>query len=115
MDGAHQKNAPGADTPGRGALTRKRIACQRRFSGRQRIAASPWVTIVMREKCGSCVGLTGRLSTDNYTNKDGQKVTNVIVIAEEVEFCEKKEDNPAPEQKPEWLDIPANEELPFNF
>lgn len=64
---------------------------------------------------GIKIALTGRLSTDNYTNRDGQKVTSVIVIAEEVEFCEKKEETKEPQVQQGFLDLPANEELPFNF
>ncbi len=41
-------------------------------------------------KKGSRVLLTGRIQNDNYTNKNGEKVYSVQIIAEEVEFCERK-------------------------
>lgn len=65
-------------------------------------------------KKGTKVAISGRLETNDYTNKDGQKVTSVIIVAEEVEFCERKT-----EEKPTdgFLDVPKDldEELPFNF
>ncbi|MEE3468013.1 MAG: single-stranded DNA-binding protein [Eubacterium sp.] len=39
---------------------------------------------------GSRMLLTGRIENDNYTNKNGEKVYSVRVIAEEVEFAERK-------------------------
>ena len=34
--------------------------------------------------------LTGRVQNDNYTNNNGEKVYSVQIIAEEVEFAERK-------------------------
>ena len=39
---------------------------------------------------GSRMLLTGRVQNDNYTNKNGEKVYSVQVIAEEIEFAERK-------------------------
>jgi len=39
---------------------------------------------------GSRMLLTGRVQNDNYTNSNGEKVYSVQVIAEEVEFAERK-------------------------
>ena len=67
-------------------------------------------------KKGTKIALSGRLQLDEYTNKDGQKVTNVSVVAEEVEFCERKKEQT--EQKNDgFMDVPKDldEELPFNF
>ena len=71
---------------------------------------------------GSRIAVFGRLQSDNYTNKEGQKVTAVKIIADEVEFADgakgQKELAPAPEKKTDWVPIPDNvddEELPFNF
>ena len=36
------------------------------------------------------IGLTGRIQTGNYTNKDGQKVYTTDVVVEETEFVESK-------------------------
>lgn len=39
---------------------------------------------------GTKILLTGRIQNDNYTNRDGQQVYSVRVIAEEIEFAESK-------------------------
>lgn len=41
-------------------------------------------------KQGSRMLLTGRVQNDNYTNKNGEKVYSVQIIAEEIEFAERK-------------------------
>ena len=41
-------------------------------------------------KQGSKILLAGRVQNDHYTNRDGQKVVSVQVIAEEMEFAESK-------------------------
>ena len=66
-------------------------------------------------KKGTKIALSGRLQQDEYTNKDGQRVTNVSVVAEEVEFCESKKTED--KAKDGFMDVPKDldEELPFNF
>ena len=39
---------------------------------------------------GSRMLLTGRVQNDNYTNSNGEKVYSVQIIAEEIEFAERK-------------------------
>jgi single-strand DNA-binding protein len=41
-------------------------------------------------KQGTKILLTGRVQNDNYTNREGQKVYSVQIIAEEIEFAESK-------------------------
>lgn len=41
-------------------------------------------------KQGSRMLLSGRVQNDNYTNKNGEKVYSVQIIAEEVELAERK-------------------------
>ena len=41
-------------------------------------------------KQGTKILLSGRVQNDNYTNKEGQKVYSVQIIAEEIEFAESK-------------------------
>ncbi len=41
-------------------------------------------------KKGTKVVLTGRIQNNNYTNREGQKVYSVQIIAEEIEFAESK-------------------------
>ena len=68
-------------------------------------------------KKGTKIGLEGQLRTDEYTDKNGQKVTTVYILADRIEFCENKKE----EQKPDangFVQIPDTidqEELPFNF
>lgn len=42
---------------------------------------------------GMAIGITGRIQTGNYTNKDGQKVYTTDVIVDEAEFVESKHAN----------------------
>ena len=68
-------------------------------------------------KKGTKIALSGRLQQDEYTNRDGQKVTSVIIIADEVEFCERKQEQPATDSNG-FMTVPDNidsDELPFNF
>lgn len=74
-------------------------------------------------KKGTKVNVIGHLQNDEYTNRDGQKVTQTIVIVEEVEFCEsKKAETVTGGNQPVtdcngFMDVPKDldEELPFNF
>jgi single-strand DNA-binding protein len=77
---------------------------------------------------GKKIGLTGRIQTGSYTNKDGQKVYTTDVIAEAVEFVESKgagdsnsqskpQGRPAPADANGFVNIPDNVDdagLPFN-
>ena len=83
---------------------------------------------------GTKVVLTGRIQNDNYTNREGQRVFSVQIIAEEIEFAESKaasEQNrqrstqaqnrqPAPEEqrkqeppKEDFMNVPEDSFLPF--
>lgn len=61
-------------------------------------------------RLGTKVLITGRLQSDNYTNKDGQKVYGWQVIVEEQEFAESKK---AQEQHSELREPKNEENLPF--
>ena len=65
---------------------------------------------------GSKVLITGRLQSDSYTDKNGNKSTTVSIVVEEVDFCEAKGETT--EQKPgnDFLNVPEGlvEELPFS-
>lgn len=39
---------------------------------------------------GTKLLITGRIQSDNYTNKDGQKVYDVRIMVEDIEFAESK-------------------------
>lgn len=39
---------------------------------------------------GNAIGITGRIQTGSYTNKDGQKIYTTDVVVEDAEFVESK-------------------------
>lgn len=53
---------------------------------------------------GIKVLLTGHIQNDNYTNKEGQKVYGIQIIAEEMEFAESKGINGQ-----EYMELPADD------
>lgn len=68
---------------------------------------------------GTKVLVTGRLQNNNYTNKEGQKVYDVRIMVEEMEFAESKKDNnqnTQDTQGSDFLNVPEGlvEELPFS-
>lgn len=76
---------------------------------------------------GMAIGLTGRIQTGSYTNKDGQKVYTTDVVVEETEFVESKSNgnaigtpntpsNSGVSSNDGFMNIPdgIDEELPFN-
>lgn len=72
-------------------------------------------------KKGTKIVVSGRLQNNNYTNKDGQKVYDVRIMVEEIEFAESKSNDGAStsaEKKPgnDFLNVPESlvEELPFS-
>ena len=64
---------------------------------------------------GSQVGISGRIQTGNYTNKDGVKVYTTDVVADRVEFLGKKEEKPVEtvEKAPEGFEQISADEIPF--
>ena len=76
-------------------------------------------------KKGMAIGLTGRIQTGSYTNKDGQKVYTTDVVVEETEFVESKgassansnnsRPTPSTAKNNDFMNIPdgVDEELPF--
>lgn len=71
-------------------------------------------------KKGTKVVVTGRLQNNNYTNKDGQKVYDVRIMVEEIEFAESKNSsessNSGSADVTDFTNIPEGlvEELPFS-
>lgn len=77
-------------------------------------------------KKGIKIVVTGRIQNNNYTNKNGEKVYSIQIIADEIEFAESKaasQRNNADNGQPSALDvtpdgfmsIPAGfDDLPFN-
>lgn len=66
---------------------------------------------------GTKVVLRGNLQNDNYTNKDGQKVTATKIIVENLEFAESKASNTQDNvsNNDGFMSIPEGlaDELPF--
>ena len=64
-------------------------------------------------KKGSAIIVCGRLQSDSYTDKDGNKRTSYTVVANEISFCEgKKEENQNNSTNMEEL---PNDDLPFTM
>lgn len=70
---------------------------------------------------GQRIGLTGRIQTGSYTNKEGKKVYTFDVVADSVEFVESKAasttQTPAPANADGFVNVPddvLDNELPFN-
>lgn len=79
-------------------------------------------------KKGTKILLSGRIQNDNYTNRDGQKVNAVQIIAEEIEFAESRgaSGGQEPAESQSRASMPVNdgfmnlpdssdEDLPFKF
>lgn len=71
-------------------------------------------------KKGTKVGVTGRIQTGSYTDKDGRKVYTTDVIVEQHEFCESKKETTIEKTQAEtpedgFRNIPDDiqEDLPF--
>ena len=81
-------------------ITRFSIAVNRRFKNKDGIYEADFPNCVCYGKTaefvdqyfkkGMAIGVTGRLTTGSYTNKDGQKVYTTDVVVEETEFVESK-------------------------
>ena len=71
-------------------------------------------------KQGTKIVVTGRIQNDNYTNKEGQKVYSVQIMAEEIEFAESKAAGQSQQNDSMpgdgFMNIPdgIENELPFN-
>ena len=71
---------------------------------------------------GKKIGLSGRIQTGSYTNKDGNKIYTTDVLTEEVEFVESAKSEGASAQNNnsaaasnDFMNVPdIEEDLPFN-
>ena len=65
---------------------------------------------------GTKILVSGRLQNNNYTNKEGQKIYDVRVVVEDVEFGESKKDTSNAQTQDEFLSVPDGQdmELPFS-
>ena len=76
---------------------------------------------------GQRIALTGRIQTGSYTDRDGNKRYSFDVLAENVEFCEKKSEGgrtvsdnvtvpsvqAVPDDIERMVDLPSDDDLPF--
>ena len=65
---------------------------------------------------GTKILVSGRLQNNNYTNKEGQKIYDVRVVVEDVEFGESKKYTNNAQTQDEFLSVPDGQdmELPFS-
>lgn len=119
------------------AVARFTIAVNRRFKNNEGNYDADFINCVAFGKSaefiekyfkkGMAIGITGRIQTGNYTNKDGVKVYTTDVVVEEAEFVESKNSGgssassnvPTNNNSPSadgFINIPdgIDEELPFN-
>lgn len=64
---------------------------------------------------GRLVGITGRIQTGNYTDKDGKKVYTTDVVAERIEFLDKPEKKEEPKSNIplDGFEQISTDEIPF--
>lgn len=119
------------------AIARFSIAINRRFKNAEGNYEADFINCVAFGKGGEfvekyfkkgmAIGITGRIQTGSYTNKDGVKVYTTDVVVEEAEFVESKgsganstatnNTTPATENQAGFMNIPdgvEDEGLPFN-
>ncbi|MCM1235598.1 MAG: single-stranded DNA-binding protein [Ruminococcus flavefaciens] len=119
------------------AIARFSVAVNRRFKNAEGNYDADFINCVAFGKTaefiekyfkkGMAIGISGRIQTGNYTNKDGVKVYTTDVVVEEAEFVESKNSGgaSAPSNAPAnsntssadgFMNIPdgIDEELPFN-
>lgn len=65
-------------------------------------------------KQGMKMALVGRIQTGSYIDQEGRKVYTTEVIVEEVEFVESKKQESNKNQEDEFMQIPDDDDLPFN-
>ncbi len=119
------------------AIARFSVAVNRRFKNAEGNYDADFINCVAFGKSaefiekyfrkGMAIGITGRIQTGNYTNKDGVKVYTTDVVVEEAEFVESKNaggstatsntpSNNGTSSDDGFMNIPdgIDEELPFN-
>ena len=116
-------------TDGGSSIAKFGIACDRRFKTDGQPTADFISCIAFGKtaefiekyfKKGMRIGVSGRIQTGSYDNKDGQKVYTTDVVIEEAEFVESKgtatpsEDTKKSDDGFMAVDEIGDEELPFN-
>lgn len=121
-------------TDGGLSIARFSIAVDRRFKKEEDAQNADFPNIICFGKTaefiekyfkqGQRIGMTGRIQTGTYTNKEGVKIYTTEVVAEEVEFVESKSNNNDSQSRPDpskasndgfvYASDCMDEELPFN-
>lgn len=68
-------------------------------------------------KKGGKYVVRGHLQNSQYTNKDGVKITQTSIVADQIEFCERKSDTPQPMPETaveQFVAMTPEYQLPFN-
>lgn len=100
------------------AFLKNAIAVDRRGEGTDFINLIAWEKtaefIDKHFKKGSRLGISGRIQSSSYTDKEGNKRTSIDVVVEAVDFCESK--NETNNSDNEFLSVPDDlvDELPFS-
>ena len=112
------------------ATARFSLAVNRRFKNKEGNYDADFINCVAFGKTaefiekyftkGMAIGITGRIQTGSYTNKEGQKVYTTDVVVEETEFVESKNkgtsDNVAnnnANSNSDFEEVISEDEMPF--
>ena len=112
------------------ATARFSLAVNRRFKNKEGDYDADFINCVAFGKTaefiekyftkGMAIGITGRIQTGSYTNKEGQKVYTTDVVVEETEFVESKNKgasdnvpNNNANSNSDFEEIISDDEMPF--
>ena len=112
------------------ATARFSLAVNRRFKNKEGNYDADFINCVAFGKTaefiekyftkGMAIGITGRIQTGSYTNKEGQKVYTTDVVIEETEFVESKNKgtsdnvpNNNANSNSDFEEVISDDEMPF--
>lgn len=112
------------------ATARFSLAVNRRFKNKEGNYDADFINCVAFGKTaefiekyftkGMAIGITGRIQTGSYTNKEGQKVYTTDVVVEETEFIESKNKgtsdnvpNNNANSNSDFEEVVSEDEMPF--
>lgn len=101
-----------------------RIACERDYKSRDGKRETDFIDIIAWRQTaefvsrfftkGRLVVVTGKMQSRNWEDKDGNKRTNLEVVAESVYFADSKRDEEKQTRPPEFVPIDEDDDLPFD-
>ena len=112
------------------ATARFSLAVNRRFKNKEGNYDADFINCVAFGKTaefiekyftkGMAIGITGRIQTGSYTNKEGQKIYTTDVVVEETEFVESKNKgtsdnvpNNNANSNSDFEEVVSEDEMPF--